>query len=125
MLASNYVDVQMVDTLAAILSVVNDNPVASLVKSLLLGNLGDGDHQMAEHGGVGLVGLAQLGEALSVFWDHQKVGFANWSNVSESQADIVFVNDVCWDFLGNNLVKNCHFLWGCGLGFFLFTHNYL
>ena len=115
----------MVDTLAAILSVVNDNPVASLVKSLLLGDLGDGDHQMAEHGGVGLIGLAQLGEALSVFWDHQKVGLANWGNISESQADIIFVNDVSWDFLGNNLVKNCHFLWGCSLGFFLFTHNYL
>ena len=118
-------DVQMIDTLAAILSVVNDNPVACLVESLLLCDLGNGDHQMAEHGGVGVISLAQLGEALSVLWDHQKVGLANWGNVSESHAAIVFVYDVSWDFLGYNLVKNCHILWGCSLGFILFVHNYL
>jgi hypothetical protein len=91
-------DVQVVDTLAAILAVINDNSVAGCIKSFLLGDLGYGDHQVADHSSVGVVSLTELGEALSILWDHQKVSLRNWCDVSESKANVILVDDVGWDF---------------------------
>jgi hypothetical protein len=68
-LSSDYVDVQVINTLASFFAIIDDYPVPCGVQSLLFGNLSNSDHEVSEHGLMGLIGLAKLREALSILWN--------------------------------------------------------
>ena len=112
----------MINSLTAILPIINDNSVACGIEAFLLGNLGDGHHQVSEHGLMRLIGQGQLRETLAVFWDHQEMHFGDWVHVSEGQAAVVLVNNGGWNLLADDLVKDGYLFWCCGLCFFLLVH---
>ena len=52
-----------------------------------------------------LLRFAQLAETVSVLRDDQKVRFGNWGDISERQACVILVDDVCGDFFPHQLVE--------------------
>ena len=102
-------DVKMVDRLTAILSIV-DHKSVTILETLLFGNLGSNDHEVAEHLLVTIFSMDELTETISVLWNDQEVSLGNWSNISEGDALIVIIDLVAWDITGNDLVEEGDFL---------------
>ena len=115
---------QVIDSLASILSVVDDKSVTIVSEAFLFGNLCASDHQMSEELSVGLCSFAQLAKTLTILRNDQEVSFGDWVDISECQADIIFIDNCSWDLLLNNLVEKCYLFRLCSLSFFLF-HNKL
>ena len=108
------VNVEMVDTLTAVLTIVDDNTVASL-ETLLLGNLSRDHHAVAQKLLVFICGKDQLAKSLSVLGDDQEVSLGYRIDISESHDCVIFVNNCCWDLLGSNLIEDSNILSMCCL----------
>ena len=113
----------MVDSLAAIFSIVDDSSVPRLSKALLLGDLSADDHQVPQKLFVPLFGLRNSREPVSVLRDDQEMSFCNRCNVTEREALLVFVDNRSWDLFGHYLVENCHFFSLSCLGFLLLAFH--
>ena len=117
-------DVQVVDSLASMLSVVDDKSITFLIEAFLFSNLCASDHQMSEKLSVGLCSFGHFAKTLTILWNDQEVSFGDWCNISECQADVILIDNCSWDLLLYNLVEKCYLFRLCSLSFFLF-HNKL
>ena len=106
MLSADDVDVQMEDRLAALGTLVDHSSVALLGQALLCRDFGDDDHHVAQKCGMSILSLADASETVAVLGDDQKVLGGDGGDVLECQALVIFVDDVGWDLLANNLVEN-------------------
>jgi len=108
------VDVQVVDALAPMTTIVDNYPKAIFIKTLLPSNASSNEHQVAKQRFVTLLCLLKLTQPIPVFWDNKEVSLCHWRDVSESQAISILVNNVSRDFFARNLIKKRVNLWlGC------------
>ena len=75
LLAADDMNVEMVDTLAALWSVVDDYPKA-LCQSLVIRDLGCNKHEMPQELLVLFSSLAQSSQPVSAFGNHEDVGWS-------------------------------------------------
>jgi len=98
-------DVEVVDTLGALLAVVDDNPEAVRGDSLSLGHLLGDEEEVAEECLVLLwVGLGELGNGFP--GDDQDVNWRLRVDVVEGDTVVILVNDLGGDLLPEDLAKN-------------------
>ena len=98
-------DVQVVDALASLNAVVDDDP-EPLVQLLLLRDLLRGVQEVAEELFVTLLRLAELRQAAADLGDDQKVGLCLGRDVPERQAQVILVDDVAGNLLGDDLIED-------------------
>ena len=95
----------MVDALASLHAVVDDDP-EPLVQLLLLGDFLRGVQEVAEELLVTLLRLAELRQAAADLRDDQEVRFGLGRDVPERQAQVILVDDVARDLLGDDLIED-------------------
>ena len=98
-------DVQVVHRLTTVFAVIDYDAIAFL-KPFFLGNLLRSVHQVTENALLVLTCMLQLGKAVAEFWDNQYVSRSLGVDVPESQALVVLMNDISWDFLCDDLVED-------------------
>ena len=104
--ACEQVQVKVGDFLAAVWAVVDDGAEAGLGKAFLLGDLLRGQYEVTKGG---LIFRSRLSDA----WDgllgnQQQVSGSLRIDVTEAEAEIVFVDDVRRDFPGNDFLEESH-----------------
>ena len=120
LLPTNDVNVKMVDALTSIFTIV-DNKSKSLFESLLFGYFSSSNHHVSKKSGVSLLCKLQLSKTISVFRNDQEMSCSNCVDISESKAEIVFVNNCSWDFFSDNFVKDSNFFSSGSLSLGLFV----
>ena len=123
LLATNHMDMQMINALTPMATVVDDCPIPICTQAFPSGHLCRHKHQVAKQRFVSLLCLAQLTETVSILRNHQKVCLGDRSDISERQTLLVFVDDVRRDLLPHQLVEQgVLFSLGC-LGFSLLSSD--
>jgi len=102
--SAHNMNVQMVDTLCAILAIVDDETESFRTQFLAL-HLGD-VNEMAQNGLLIFAHLGQLRETVAVFGNDEEVHGRLGIDVPEGQALIVFVDLVRGPFAGQELVED-------------------
>lgn len=105
MTATDDMDVQMVNTLSTMRTIIDNQAETARHQAFLMGNLLSREHQMAQKFLLVLSRIAQTVEAILVLWNHQKVNRALRVDVAEGQANVILVDDVRWNLLRNQLVE--------------------
>lgn len=80
------------DFFAAVGAVVNDGAEAGFGEAFLLGNLLDGEHEVAEECLVSWIGLGDADDAF--LGNHEEVDGGLWGDVAEANALLILVDDV-------------------------------
>jgi len=94
---------QVIYGLSAIRSVVDDDPVAVGQPHLRCYPFG-GQHQVSQQGMILGFGVRQLGDRL--FGDDQNMHRSLGMDIPKGDRQIVFVNNIRWNFLADNFAKN-------------------
>ena len=121
LLTTDHVDVKVVNTLTAFFPVINDSTISRFGEALLFSNLCTHNHQVPKKLLVSLFSRRNSGEAVSIFWNDQKVSLCNWCYITECKTLLIFIDNCGWNLFFDNLIKNCDFLCSSCLGFSLFT----
>ena len=114
-------DVQVEDGLAPVASLIDHSAVACLSETLLCRDLRGYNHKVTQQLLVPLLSLADARQPISVLWNDQEVLRGDRCDVTESQALIVFKDNVGRDLLSDDLVKNGVLLGNCGLRLLLLS----
>ena len=117
-------DVQVEDGLASVASLIDHCAVAGLSETLLCRNFGSYDHEVTKQLLVSILSLADARQAISVLWNDQKVLGSDRRDVTESQALVIFKDDVGRDLLPDDLVKNGVLLGNGGLSLLLLIGSF-
>ena len=111
MLPADYMNVQVVDALAAMTSIVDYSSEPVLGQAFLSCNLRSNDHEMTEQGLVPILSLMYLCQPVPVLRNHEKVRGSDRSNVTECQASIILVEYVRRNLLPDEFIKDSILSW--------------
>ena len=111
MLPADYMDVQVVDALAAMTSIVDYSSEPVLSQAFLSCNLRSNDHEMTEQGLVPILSLMYLCQPVPVLRNDEKVRGSDRSNVTEGQASIILVEYVRRNLLPDEFIKDSILSW--------------
>ena len=111
MLPADYMDVQVVDALAAMTSIVDYSSEPVLGQAFLSCNLRSNDHEVTEQGLVPILSLMYLCQPVAVLRNHEKVRGSDRSNVTECQASIILVEYVRRNLLPDEFIKDSILSW--------------
>jgi hypothetical protein len=101
--ACHYVDVEMVDGLTTVTSVIDDDAVTRLIQTEFRSNAASDNQQMSEKQFVGVLGLRQHDDRMSR--DHEKVHGRLRADIVERHALIIFVDELRRNFTANDLAE--------------------
>ena len=121
LLSTDHMDVQVVDALASVCSIVDNRAVPSFMQILLLGNFRANDHHVTKDCSVSFFSFWDSCKAISILRDHQEVSLCDWADIAECQALFVFVDYGCRDLLLDDFVEDCDFFCCCSLSLCLFA----
>lgn len=111
MAAAEDVEVEVGNGFAAVGPVVDDDAEAVTVEAFLLGDGAEAGHHVAEEFLVFGGGFGDAGDGL--FWDKEEVGGGLGTDVAETEAEVVLVDDVGGDLaIGDFLEEGFHPLRG-------------
>ena len=89
-------------------AIVNDDPEAFFRIALLAGDLTDFEHHVAEQ--ILVCGTGQGNPGNRLFGNQEKVNRSLRSNVTETKAKIIFIDNLGWDFTGDDFLKKSGFV---------------
>ena len=113
---------QVVNTLAAFLAVIDDHSV-SILHALLLGHSGSHDHHVTEQSFMPFFSFIDTSEAISILGDHQKVRWCHWESIFEYHDSLILKQNGGWDITSHYFVKNSILLGLCHLGLGLLVNH--
>ena len=122
LLSADHMKVQMVDRLASVLAVVDHKALAVRGEAFLLRGFCGGNHEVAQQRRMAVIGLAQLGQALTILGDNEEVNLGDGIDIAEGEAHVVLVDDVRRDLLSDDLVEDGDLLGRGGLRLTLLVH---
>ena len=84
MFSPNHVQMKVVDGLASILAIIDDNPV-SIPKALLLSNLLRGEHELPQNANVAFFGIGNARQPIPFLWNHKHMRRRDRVDVAKCQ----------------------------------------
>ena len=103
--ASNYVNVKVIHTLCAILTIIDHQAESIRSHAFILGYLLSSIDQVSQNVLLILAGIAQAIKTVFVLGDDKEMDRTLRVNVPKRQAKIIFENNICRDLFGHNLVE--------------------
>ena len=95
---------QMVDTLPAVRTRIDDSPITA-IKTENIGDFGNRQQQMSTKFCIARIKLTQRDNRL--FRNEQNMHRSLWSDIAERQAKVVFVNNIRRYFAVDDFQKDC------------------
>ena len=84
MLTTDDVDVQMVDALASLSTIIDHSAISTVSKALLCGHLRRNDHQMAKKSYMAVFSPRYASEPVAVLRDDEEMFGSHGCNITES-----------------------------------------
>lgn len=103
--SSQKMKMKMHDQLASLFTVVDYQSV-TIFKFLLLGNLGSSQNQFPQNCFVLFFSVFNHVESILYFWNDENVNWGLRCDVSKSQNLIIFVNNIGWNLLSDDFIKD-------------------
>lgn len=103
-LAAEDVEVEVRDFAVGVGAIVDDNPVAGFVDAGGFGDVGHGEEQLAECGGIRFGGGAQPCDVR--FGDEHDVDAGVGGDIVEGEDVVVLEDDLCRDFLAEDFAED-------------------
>lgn len=99
---------EMGDSFASVLTIVDDHPETLFLVTLLTGNLSDLEHQVAQEFLITGFGKRDPGDGF--LGNEKEVDRSLRCNVAEAETEIIFVNDIGRNFPGDDFLEESGFV---------------
>ena len=105
--SANDMNVEMVNTLCTMQTIVDHQPKSITSKTFINSNFFCSVYQMPQNIFLVLSCIAQTIHSILVFWNNKKMFWRLGIDVFECHTKVVFIDNVAWNFFGYKFVEKC------------------